>query len=186
MAKSKLEEALEKYLTGNLELRAGIFEKATYPDGMPVANVAYINEYGATIEQQARTGTIYRKLKKDGSFARGGKFVKAKNSNFATQHDIAAQTINIPPRPFFRFAIALNKKKWSDAIGKSLADGGSPAIALRKAGEIITDDLRESVREWSDPQNAKSTVAKKGFNNPLIDTGQLMNSFSYEVNDDQG
>lgn len=187
MAKSKLEEALEKYLTGNLELRAGIFETAKYPDGTPVAHVAYINEYGATIEQQARTGTIYRRLKKDGSFARGGKFVKAKSSNFATQHDIAEHTINIPPRPFFRKVVNDGKSTWSAILAASIKqDKGDIRKSLARLGKIIDNELKASVLAWSDPPNAKSTIAQKGFNKPLVDDGDLSKSFEYEVIDDQG
>ncbi|HHZ7075506.1 TPA: hypothetical protein ACWLWR_000286 [Morganella morganii] len=148
MAKSKLEEALEKYMSGRVELRAGILDKETYPlnedgsGGEYVAQVAYIQEFGAP-----------------GS--------------------------NIPPRPFFRSAIAINKKNWSAVIARGLKNyNGDVALAFGSAGEVIIDDLRESVRTWSSPPNAESTVRKKKFNNPLIHTGQLMNSFSYEVNDD--
>ncbi|BBG58505.1 hypothetical protein [Providencia rustigianii] len=150
MAKSKLEEALEKYLKGNLELRAGILDKQAYPS----------NE--------------------DGS---GGEFV----ATVAYKQEFGEPSENIPSRPFFRHAISVNKDKWSAIIAKGFRSyDGDGVMALRSAGEEVIDDLRESVRTWSTPPNSKETVDRKGFNNPLIDTGQLMNSFSYEVNDDQG
>ena len=33
----------------------------------------------------------------------------------------------------------------------------------------------------SDPPNATSTIAEKGFNKPLVDKGTLLQSVSYEV-----
>lgn len=151
MAKSKLEEALEKYLSvsTNLELRAGVLEGAVYPTnddgsrGENVANVAYKQEYGSPSE-------------------------------------------NIPSRPFFRYAISMNKQKWSGILSNGFQHyDGDLELAMRATGKEIIDDLRESVRAWSSPPNSKETVDRKGFNNPLIDTGQLMNSFAYEVSDDQ-
>lgn len=32
-------------------------------------------------------------------------------------------------------------------------------------------------------ENAKTTIAKKGFNHPLIDTGDMLNSIDYKVGD---
>lgn len=184
MAKSKLEEALEKYLTGNLELRAGIFEEATYPDGTPVAYVGYIQEFGATIKQKARTGTIYRRVNKDGSFAGKGRFVKASKSNFSTQHDIAEHEIEIPPRPFFRTVVENGKNTWPQILAKSIEKNGDVKGALELLGENIAGELKESVLSWTSPPNAKSTIANKGFDKPLVDDGQLSRSFGYEVNDD--
>lgn len=144
MAKSNLEEALEKYLTGNLELRAGIFETAKYPEGEQVAEVAYKQEFGSPSE-------------------------------------------NIPSRPFFRHAITVNQENWSAVIANGFRHyDGDIELAMRAAGEVIVDDLRNSVINWSTPPNAQYTVDLKGFNNPLVDTGQLANSFGYEVIDDQG
>ncbi|MDE1486079.1 hypothetical protein KKJ17_14865 [Xenorhabdus bovienii] len=182
---SKLEAALMKYLNGNLELKAGIFESATYPDGTPVATVGYINEYGASIEVPAKTTTIYRKMNADGSFAGKGKFVKAAKSNFATTHAVPAHTINIPPRPFFRTVVANGKQEWSAILAKDIRRGdGDTRKAMGRLGEHITDELQKSVLSWAAPPNSPSTAAKKGFNKPLVDTAQLSRSFGYEVNDD--
>lgn len=185
MAKSKLEEALEKYMSGTaVTLRAGILEEAVYPDGTQVAQVGYIQEFGASINQPERTGTIYRKVGKDGALSRGGKFVKAKNSNFATQHTIAAHTVNIPPRPYFRTVIAEGKSTWPVILAKSIKEYGDVKTALDSLGRVIKNELEASVLTWASPPNAPSTAAKKGFNKPLIESHQLSESFDYEVNDD--
>lgn len=140
MAKSKLEEALSKYLNEKLEVRAGIFETATYPDGTPVAEVAYENEYG---------------------------------------------TDSIPPRPFFRTTIAEKQKDWADSVAEGLQYyKGDIRAALEATGERMADDLQESVLNWKEPPNAPYTIAKKGFNKPLVDTGQMSKSFGSEVIDE--
>ncbi|MEM7927520.1 hypothetical protein Q4R04_17210 [Morganella morganii] len=185
MAKSKLEEALEKYMSGTaVTLRAGILEEAKYPDGAQVAQVGYIQEFGASINQPERSGTIYRKVGKDGALSRGGKFVKAKNSNFATQHTIAAHTVNIPPRPYFRTVIAEGKSTWPVILASGIKERGSVKKGLQYLGGAIVEELHDSVMTWSSPPNAPSTIANKGADSPLRDTMKLSKSFSYEVNDD--
>ncbi|MEY1087317.1 hypothetical protein AB7160_00470 [Morganella morganii] len=143
MAKSKLEEALEKYMSGTaVTLRAGILEEAKYPDGTQVAQVGYIQEYGAP---------------------------EAK----------------IPPRPFFRAVINEGKQVWPAILASGVEHyQGDVKSALALLGEQIVGELSQSVRDWNSPPNAPATIAKKGFNKPLIDTGQMANSFSYEVSDD--
>ncbi|WP_387690785.1 hypothetical protein [Photorhabdus sp. RM71S] len=140
---SKLEEALMKYLNNsNLELRAGIFESATYPDGTPVATAGYINEYGAP-------------------------------------------EASIPPRPFFRTVIANGNHEWSGVLARGIKHyNGNAKQAMSALGGVIVDELQASVLSWTAPPNSPLTVAKKGFNKPLVETAQLSRSFSYEVNDD--
>ncbi|PHM63962.1 phage morphogeneis protein [Xenorhabdus stockiae] len=187
---NKLSESLQKVLgkyleSSNLELKAGIFESATYSDGTPVATVGYLNEYGASINVPEKTTTIYRKMNPDGAFASKGRFVKASKSNFATDHSVPAHTINIPPRPFFRTVLANGKQEWSGVLAKDIKrDGGDVKQAMSRLGERIVDELQSSVLSWAEPPNSPSTVAKKGFNHPLVDTSQLSRSFGYEVNDD--
>lgn len=41
-----LASALKKYSDMNASVRVGVLESATYPDGTPVAMVAFWNEYG--------------------------------------------------------------------------------------------------------------------------------------------
>ncbi|MBT0365386.1 hypothetical protein ISO55_00145 [Morganella morganii subsp. morganii] len=186
---------LEKYLN-DLEkrlnatgVRVGFFEDATYTDGTSVAMVAYVNEYGATINQQARTVTTYRSMKKDGSFARGGRFVKAKSSNFATSHDIPAHTVNIPPRPFFRNAINKHKEEWVDAISEGIANGGDAKSVLEAVGGVIQGDVQTSISELAEPELSAATLAARrsrgnGNTNPLTDTRTMITSVNYEVTDD--
>lgn len=181
---SKLEAALSKYLGGNLELRAGILEGSTYEDGTSVAQIGYIQEYGATINQPARTGTIYRRISKDGTINRGGRFVKAKSANFATDHHIPAHTINIPPRPFFRTVVANGRTTWSAILASGIENRGNVRGGMEYLGGAIIEELQASVMTWTAPPNAKSTIANKGTNSPLRETRKLAKTFNFEVNDD--
>ena len=86
-------------------------------------------------------------------------------------------TEKIPPRPFFRTTIANNKGKWIDYIRKV-------QTLDAKAGELIKGDLVFSILNWTEPPNAPYTIAKKGFNKPLVEQGIMSRSISYELTSD--
>lgn len=177
----KLDEVGRK-LGNPRSVRAGFLEKATYPNGTPVAMVAAIQNFGATIQRQSGQVTIYRKLKKDFTFAKGGKFVKRKVSNFATIHKVGAYTIIIPPRPFFTNMITQNRAKWPDMILALLKrTGGDAAKALQLMGMELAKEIKQSIRDTNEPALAASTIRRKGHTKPLIASGHMFNSVDYEV-----
>ncbi len=53
--------------------------------------------------------------------------------------------------------------------------------ALGLIGLKFTGLVQKQVRDFSDPPNAPATIAKKGVDNPLIDTGQMINSIRHVV-----
>lgn len=130
-------------MTNNLEgenvLSVGFLAGATYPDGTPVASVAFWNEFG---------------------------------------------TVNSPPRPFFRTMISDESGSWPALMANAVKYTGYDANnALSIVGEKIKDDLLASIAGWTEPANSSYTIAQKGFNKPLVDTGHMMNSIGYEVKD---
>lgn len=182
----KLEAALKriaKKVSTASNVKVGFLEDATYPDGTPIAYVASINEFGATIDMPARTQTIFRQTNKAGTaFNKDGRFVKESKSNFASDHEVAAHTITIPPRPFFRTTIKEGEKHWGKDLGKVLKDKDYDAVAaLNAMGEEIKGEIQESIRDWTAPPNAKSTIAKKGFNDPLFGDGTMLRAVDSEV-----
>lgn len=122
-------------MTGSV--RVGFLEGANYPDGTPVAAVAFWNEFG---------------------------------------------TLNIPPRPFFRTTIDEKSSAWGGRLAKAAThydyDGGQ---VLELMGQTMAEDIQQSINGWTDPGNAQSTIDKKGFDKPLIDTGDMLRSVDYEV-----
>lgn len=162
----------------------GFLGNATYPDGTPVASVAFWQEFGVLINRAAQQDRpIYRKLNKNGTLARKGRFVKASDANLITKHDVPEYTITIPSRPFFRTAIAQNKQKWVDMAMKMLQSGQYDAdMVLKKIGKQMQEDIQKSIVDWKEPPNAASTIRKKGGrDNPLIDSRQMLNSVDYEI-----
>jgi len=165
-------------------VQVGFLGNKTYPEtGESVAYIAFINEFGARIEREPTTTTVYRKLNKDGTgFAKQGKFVKKSKADFASDHYVGAHVINIPPRPFFRNMIAQYGNTWGEEIAKRLEMNDYDVnLTLSMMGELIVGQLRQSINDLWEPPNAPSTIAKKGHDKPLIDTGFMWNSAEYNV-----
>jgi len=87
-----------------------------------------------------------------------------------------------PPRPFFRNMIKANAPTWGDDVGKVLkATSFDASRTLGLMGERIVGQLRQSIRDLTSPPLARSTVRRKGFDKPLVETGVMLNSADYEV-----
>ncbi len=135
-------------------LRVGFLEGATYPDGQSVAEVAAFNEFGRTVTVKNDHGT--------------------KSELGGTYYQL--------PRPFFRNMIADKSESWPSAISNLLSSTGYDTVrTLQMAGEGISKQLRESIQKLVSPPLAPSTIEAKGFSKPLVDTGHMFNSVSYEV-----
>lgn len=135
-----LANALKKYSEMNASVRVGVLENATYPDGTPVAMVAFWNEYG---------------------------------------------TKTSPVRAFFRTTVSDQKKNWVLSVQNLMKMHDDPKKVMGLMGEHMRGQIVQSINTWTDPPNAPYTVARKGFNAPLRDTGQLMRSISFEVGGDE-
>jgi hypothetical protein len=93
-------------------------------------------------------------------------------------------TIKAPPRPFFRNAIAQHSPQWGPALGSALKQGSYGARkALTLMGTLIKDQVVQSIVDTNSPPLAPSTVARKGFDKPLIDTGVMQRSVDFVVED---
>lgn len=91
-------------------------------------------------------------------------------------------TSRIPARPFFRSMIAKESDGWPDVLGNAAKNNSYDSRgALSSMGEVIKDQLQNSIRGWTDPPNAQSTIDKKGFNKPLTDTNVMHGAVTYIV-----
>jgi hypothetical protein len=100
----------------------------------------------------------------------------------AAIQEFGAPRAGIPPRPFFRNMIADKEHEWPAAVAGLLLDSDYDlARALDMAGFAIEGQLRQSIQQTNSPPLADSTVARKGFTKPLIETGHMLNSIDHEV-----
>jgi hypothetical protein len=86
------------------------------------------------------------------------------------------------PRPFFRRMIADKKAEWPAGVALQLKKNkGDVAKTLEVTGVAIGGQLQQSIRDLVSPPLAPSTVERKGFDKPLIDTGHMLDSVGHEV-----
>jgi hypothetical protein len=94
---------------------------------------------------------------------------------------------NIPTRPAIRvgFMAPIKRGSYDKMFAESMqriAEGKSTfKQEYTKIGTKAKADLKKAVADWDTPPNAPFTVAEKGFNNPLIDSGLLYESIDFKV-----
>jgi hypothetical protein len=90
----------------------------------------------------------------------------------------------IPPRPFFRLMVAEKSGGWPEAVAANLkATDYDAHKTLDRMGQGIVGQIQQSIKDTNDPPLAPSTIARKGFAKPLIDTSVMLNSADYRVED---
>ncbi len=100
----------------------------------------------------------------------------------AAVQDFGAPAVNIPPRPFFRNMVRDKQKEWPGAIELALKASNYDATkALTVVGEGIAGQLRQAITDFVGVPLAPATVARKGSDKQLVDTGVLLGSVDFEV-----
>lgn len=104
----------------------------------------------------------------------------------ATFHEFG--TMTIPERSFIRAGVDQNERVIRSLIknvSRAIVSNRkrmSPRRALEIIGADITRKIQGRIRDGIDPPLAASTLARKGGKTtPLIDTGQLIQSITFQV-----
>lgn len=88
----------------------------------------------------------------------------------------------VGPWPFFRNMVAAKQHTWPKAFAAALASTDYDLIASYKImGEGIRGQLQESIRAIMAPPLKASTIARKGFSKPMINTGHMLSSVDYKI-----
>jgi len=94
--------------------------------------------------------------------------------------------IGVPERSFMRSTVHAKKKATISLQKKLLIQiiRGTMKVeaGLGLLGEFMSDAIRRKIVAINTPANSPQTIKAKGSSNPLIDTGQMKNSITYEVN----
>jgi hypothetical protein len=100
----------------------------------------------------------------------------------AAIQNYGAPAAGIPPRPFFSNMVRRKQAEWAPALGQLLVRNKYDVDkSLKQLAEGIKGQLQDSIQQTNSPPLKPATVKRKGFSKPLIDTGQMLNSVSYEV-----
>ena len=94
---------------------------------------------------------------------------------------------HVPARPFLTQTAHEQEKKWERLIaevgGKIIEGKLSLERGLGLIGQRASADVKNTITkgEGVPPPNAPSTIARKGSSRPLVDSGRVVQSISYDV-----
>lgn len=92
----------------------------------------------------------------------------------------------IPPRPFMRVGLndrlkgGENKESFKRII-IAVANGQDVFKALHREGDSFRQTLRQVMMDWDTPPNAPTTIELKGFDDPLIESSELISNVSVKT-----
>lgn len=86
-----------------------------------------------------------------------------------------------PARPHHREAFDKNAREYTRAINRAVNKAlvgtqGSAHRALKEVAQKASENLEAAIRNKETPENAPMTIRRKGFDDPLIETGQMAES----------
>lgn len=94
-------------------------------------------------------------------------------------------TEHIPPRPFVLNAVRGNRNKYRRLLMASasrlIREEGDLRTEMNQLGGVAQGDIQQEIVDLRDPPNAARTIAAKGSSNPLIDTGEMRQAVTWEV-----
>ncbi len=89
---------------------------------------------------------------------------------------------HIPPRPFMRTMARTYSPRWGALLASALqVTELDSEKALGIVAEKLKDQMVETIVKFDTPPNADATIEKKGFDDPLIDSGHMMRSVEAKV-----
>lgn len=94
-------------------------------------------------------------------------------------------TDKAPARSFVRSTHDSKKRDWANKMTRDFNDllegRVDPSQLLENVGSEASQDIRNTAVNMTDPPNAPSTIRKKGFDDPLVETGQMVNAINYKI-----
>lgn len=157
--------------------------------GSTVIGYGSVQEFGAVIK--GRTGTITQirsiHTHKLANHKKATRSAAAARHYYANTYDVTYRGHVIPSRPWLRSWYDTNLTaliKFAEAeIIRTIMQGQTPEVTLNRIGVFAQAGIRKRIRTartWATPL-ARSTIRKKGSSAPLIDSGIMINSVSFDI-----
>lgn len=170
--------------------------------GVPWTNqhlnmIALVNEYGADIKPRNKAYLIIptkeAKGRKPGDIANLFRPRPPHNHVLAVPDKsqpygmrvmfILKDEVHIPPRPFLRYTFDHYLDNWTelaaDLAFKVFVGEINYQDVFPVLGDAVVEDIKRTIKEFSKPKNAPLTIANKGFDDPLIEKGELRDSIHW-------
>ena len=92
---------------------------------------------------------------------------------------------NIPARGYFKRSAKKRRRELKQASQDVMFAVAAGRLSVEKALDLVGQQaaatLRKDLTDFKDPGNAPSTIARKGFDNPLIETGHLRSQITHKT-----
>lgn len=179
---ASLNKALSDFQNGDDKfVTVGIHEDVADPDGdLTMAGLGATHHFGATINHPG--GTTYGYATERDAREGRVRFMK-KNTGHMTLGVTKPHNITIPARPWLDVGVLSGVREYEQALTDLQPDNIEQALEI--VGLEASDATKQYMRELHTPPNAKSTIAKKGSSNPLIDTGEMLNSVNFAITNEK-
>lgn len=100
-------------------------------------------------------------------------------------HEFGAPSAGIPERPFLRVAIDKNRGKYVRINRESVLGMSSGRLSMEQAlgrlGVAAKADVQVEITTGNFAPLKPETIARKGSSKPLIDSGQMRQSVTWEI-----
>ncbi|MBD1228380.1 hypothetical protein [Xenorhabdus griffiniae] len=110
------------------------------------------------------------------------------NAEIAAAHEFGVPG-HIPERSFLRSTVDENKEKAANLLANSIREtlltDGDKTAPFALVGGKMAGEVKRKIQAGIDPALNPKTIERKGSSKPLIDTGQLVQSITYEVREDE-
>lgn len=134
-------------------------------------------KWKATLEKYVADGTPMVKV--------GIQEGNAETAGIAAIHEFGAPGAGIPARSFMRSTLAEKQKAWAKIAAVRLkAHLDDIREALEVVGAVAAQDIQDKIKAGIAPEVKPATIRGRSVSKeptPLIDTGNLLKSISYEV-----
>ncbi len=91
----------------------------------------------------------------------------------------------IPARPWLDTGFDTGLKEYEAIISDAIESGDDLTSAMNRVGVVATGKVQQYITQLKSPPNAESTIKKKKSSNPLIDTGAMRSSVSYQLTNEK-
>lgn len=91
----------------------------------------------------------------------------------------------VPERSFLRSTVDTNRARYLKLLGVGVGAAIDGTRSMDQSFDLVgikaVGDIQQAIADGIEPENADSTVERKGSSTPLIDSGQLRQAIDYEV-----
>lgn len=111
-------------------------------------------------------------------------------TDIAAQNEFGSESMKIPARPFMKKSTKPISDFLKESIPKLVKKINRRASTKKETANTVAPFtsaiIKKSITDLKSPPNAPLTITKKGSANPLIDTGLMRQTVSFEIKEGSG